>query len=194
MWSKVSGTSDLCCCCSLPRRRGSGCRRPLGSLWTHTTGQATQPSCWLPPTKWKSRVRSPPAAKTVLLSAYTSDWFDRHCLSGMACMLVLWWPFMTCCLQDVSLLTLRTVLFLTPRSPPRIASVCVVSERFACWIGGVVRLQSSLSDLFVNRVRSSVRMVCLFTQGWSSKWSWPHSGSRVINKLTVIRIIRIFFS
>ena len=90
MWSKVSGTSDLCCCCSLPRRRGLGCRRPLGSLWTHTTGQATQPSCWLPPTKWKSRVLSPPAAKTMLLSAYTSDSFDRHCLSGMACMLVLW--------------------------------------------------------------------------------------------------------
>ena len=50
-------------------------------------------------------------------------------------------------------------------SPPRIVSVYVVSERFACWIGGVVRLQSFLSDLFVNRVRSSVRMVCLFTQG-----------------------------
>lgn len=45
----------------------------------------------------------------------------------------------------------------------------------------------------------SVRTVCLFAlnsvliQGWSCQWSWQHLGSGVINKLTVISIIRISF-
>lgn len=80
-----------------------------------------------------------------------------------------------------------------------IVSVYIVSERFICWTDGVVRLQSFLSDFSVEYVHSSVRIICLFTlnlvpiQGWSSRWSWQHLSSGVVNKLMVIRSIGIYF-
>lgn len=90
-WSNVLGDIGPFAAAALFQDDGvRGGDVPLDPSGLTPPGRPLDRSCWLPPTKWKSCVLSLPAAKTMLLSAYTSDSFERHCLSGMACMLVLW--------------------------------------------------------------------------------------------------------
>lgn len=80
--SKVEwGTLHLCCCCYLPREQDPGRSLP-GSLWSPTTRIATsrerggrRPGL--------HHARAPPAAKTMLLSVYTSE-FIRKALCSVA--------------------------------------------------------------------------------------------------------------